>query len=130
MIVDSSALVAIIRSESDFEIYVSALQKSALNKIAASTYLEVCMVLVGNRSEEAKGIVSDVLRKFEISIIDFTAEMAHVALAAFMQYGKGQGHRAQLNYGDCMSYAVAKVEAMPLLFKGEDFRYTDVESAI
>jgi ribonuclease VapC len=127
VIVDSSALVAIIRGESDFDIYVDALEKSALNKIAAPTYLELCMVTVGGRSQEAKLIVDEIMQRFRISIIDFTAEMAEVALDAFLKYGKGCGHRAQLNFGDCISFATARVEAMPLLFKGDDFRHTDIE---
>jgi ribonuclease VapC len=130
VIVDSSALVAIIRAERDFEIYVDALEKSALSKMASPTYLELCMVVVANRDAQSKQIVDYLCRKFRISIIDFTTEISEIAFAAFIQYGKGRGHPAQLNFGDCISYATSKSELMPLLFKGNDFRLTDIECAV
>ena len=70
------------------------------------------------------------VKSADIEIVAFGSSALDVAVDAFLKYGKGQSHPAQLNFGDCMSYAASKVEAMPLLFKGEDFRLTDVECAI
>jgi len=88
------------------------------------------MVLLGNKSPKGQGEIDATLDELDIKIIAFTPQMAAVATAAFLKYGKGQGHPAQLNFGDCMAYAAAKIDSVPLLFKEDDFRKTDVESAI
>lgn len=74
--------------------------------------------------------VDALLRASNIGIMEFSASSASVAVEAFLKYGKRRGHPAQLNFGDCISYAVSRSEAMPLLFKGDDFRHTDVDCAI
>ncbi len=130
MIIDTSALVSIMRKESDAQIYVSAIEGNARRIIAAPSYLEFCMVILGDRQGVVLDKIDEFLKAMSIVKIAFTPEMGEVAAAAFLQYGKGRGHPAQLNFGDCISYAVSKVEMMPLLFKGDDFRLTDVECAL
>jgi ribonuclease VapC len=130
MIVDASAIVAILREEPDAEDYVAALFKSRKSFIASPTYLELVMVTTGGRSPHSSDFVETFLRRMGTEIIPFTADMTHVATQAFLIYGKGRSNKAQLNFGDCISYATSKVELMPLLFKGDDFRQTDVECAI
>jgi ribonuclease VapC len=130
MIVDSSVIVAILREEFDAEIYVASLSRSPKSCMASPTYLELVMVMTGGRSPKPMELLDAFLSRMGIEIISFSVDMSRVATKAFLQYGKGRGHKAQLNFGDCISYATSKVEMMPLLFKGDDFRHTDVECAI
>ena len=130
MIVDSSALIAVLRQEADASMFTEALASVKYRYLSAPGYLETCMVHVGRKGAEAQVDVDELLRDARIQILPFRSEHANVAVSAFVKFGKGRGHRAQLNFGDCISYAVSKVEAMPLLFKGDDFRLTDVECAL
>jgi ribonuclease VapC len=128
MIVDSSALVAIMLLEPEALPFTRLIAQAAAPKISAPTLLETNMVLSGRRGFVAEDRLKDYLAKARIATIPFTADHAAVARDAFMRYGKGR-HPAGLNFGDCISYATARLEAMPLLFKGDDFRLTDVECA-
>lgn len=87
------------------------------------------MVMIGKKAEQGPSLVDEFLRTAEIEPVPFTADHAAVARQAFLRYGKGR-HPAGLNFGDCIAYATARLEAMPLLFKGDDFRLTDIEPAI
>lgn len=130
MIVDTSAIVAIFNNEPESDLLSAALKRSPRSCIAAPTYLELVMVLTGSRSMRPIDFIDAFLIRLKIETILFSPDMARVAAEGFRRYGKGRGHPAQLNFGDCISYAASKVEAMPLLFKGADFRLTDVECAI
>jgi ribonuclease VapC len=130
MILDSSALVAIFRLEAEAASFTKLILEAELVRIAAPTYLETQMVLLGKKASARPERLADFLEASSISVMPLTHEMASVAISAFMKYGKGRGHAAQLNFGDCISYAMIKTELMPLLFKGDDFRYTDVEAAV
>lgn len=129
MIIDSSALVAILRREPDHHRFVQAIADAGRRLIAAPTLLETSMVLAGGWQDEILDRLDAFLRAASIETIAFTAEHAAVARQAFLRYGKGR-HRAALNFGDCIAYATARLEAMPLLFKGGDFRLTDIEAAV
>ncbi len=129
MIIDSSALVAILRREPGYDRFVQAIADPGRRLIAAPTLLETSMVLAGGWQDEIVDRLDAFLRAASIETIAFTAEHAALARQAFLRYGKGR-HPAALNFGDCIAYATARLEAMPLLFKGEDFRLTDVEPAI
>jgi ribonuclease VapC len=130
MIVDSSAIVALIRNELDAERFHTAILTAPRAVLVAPTYVECCLVLTKDRSEIAVKELDNLLDKLSMDIIPFTPKMAQISARAFLKYGKGRGNPAQLNFGDCMAYAASKVEAMPLLFKGEDFVHTDVERAV
>lgn len=130
MMVDTSAIVAILRLEPEAEKLTEVLDSSPQCFMVAPNYLELCMVLLGSKDQAAFRTVKSALSELRIQVIAFTPEMAEVAAHAFQIYGKGRGHKAQLNFGDCIAYAASKVEAMPLLFKGADFYKTDVECAI
>jgi ribonuclease VapC len=130
VIIDSSALVAILRAESDRERFMHAIERASARLIATPTLLETTLVLVGNRRDEMLDALDDFIRLVSIKTVPFTADHAAVARQAFMKYGKGRNHPAALNFGDCISYATAKLEMMPLLFKGDDFRLTDIEPAL
>jgi ribonuclease VapC len=87
------------------------------------------MVLAGRREDEVLDRLDQFLRTASIETVPFTADHAAVARQTFLRYGKGR-HPAALNFGDCIAYATARLEAMPLLFKGDDFRLTDIEAAV
>ncbi|MBZ9799817.1 type II toxin-antitoxin system VapC family toxin [Mesorhizobium sp. ES1-4] len=129
MIVDSSALVAVLRAEPGHDQFVRAITNAGRRLIAAPTLLETTMVLVGGWQDEIADRLDAFLSAASIDTIPFTADHAAVARQAFLRYGKGR-HPAALNFGDCIAYAAARLEAMPLLFKGNEFRLTDIEPAI
>ncbi|MER9296976.1 type II toxin-antitoxin system VapC family toxin [Mesorhizobium sp. M0621] len=129
MIIDSSALVAILRAEPGHERLVLAIAQAKRRLLGAPTFLETTMVLAGGKQDEILDRLDDFLRTASIGTVAFTADHAAVARQAFLRYGKGR-HPAALNFGDCIAYATARLEAMPLLFKGEDFRLTDIEAAV
>jgi ribonuclease VapC len=129
MIIDSSALVAILRLEPGYERFVLAITQAKRRLLPAPTFLETTMVLAGGRQDEILDRLDDFLRNASIETVAFTADHAAVARQAFLRYGKGR-HPAALNFGNCIAYATARLEAMPLLFKGDDFRLTDIEAAV
>jgi ribonuclease VapC len=129
MIIDSSAIVAILRSEADRDLYLSAIDSAEIRRIPAPNLLETTMVLTGLHRSDMMEELDAFLRTASIETIAFTSDHAAVARQAFLRYGKGR-HPAGLNFGDCIAYATARLEAMPLLFKGDDFRLTDIEAAV
>lgn len=129
MIVDASALIAILLDEAEAREFARALKVAAPKLMAAPTYLEVCMVMVGRKGLAAKQNIDHLIASTGISVVPFDGAAAQAAAGAFIRYGKGR-HPASLNFGDCISYALSKTEMLPLLFKGEDFRQTDVKAAL
>lgn len=124
MIVDSSALVAILKNEDDAATFASVLEASTTS-VSAASLLETYLVEGPDRYDTIDDLVSAAM----LDIVPFDGRQAREARLAHARYGKGSGHPAHLNFGDCMSYALAKVTGEPLLFKGEDFTHTDVEPA-
>jgi ribonuclease VapC len=125
MVIDTSALLAILFNESDAEYFESALDVDTTRLISAASLLETAIV-VDVRLGEAGGRELDLLcYEAQITIVPFTAEQAEIARYAYRTYGKGR-HPAGLNYGDCFAYALAKTSGEPLLFKGNDFLQTDI----
>lgn len=128
MIVDSSALIAILRAEPDAPIFAAAIDAAPLCRISAATFVEASIVIdtltrgVGHRN------LDSLLHRSDVVIEPVTEEQAHIARQAYADFGKGR-HAAGLNFGDCFAYALSKVTGEPLLFKGEDFRQTDVVPA-
>jgi ribonuclease VapC len=129
VIVDSSALLAVVFGEPRFEIFAEAIDEAESCKISAATYVEVMMVAEGRGSDRAVRHAELLIRDGGIAIEPVTAAHAFLAVRGFSNYGKGR-HAAGLNFGDCFSYALAKALDEPLLFKGEVFRKTDVVPAI
>lgn len=130
MILDSSAFIAIARREAGFEGFLEVMERADTRRMSAATWLETTMVFVANKGSEAAAELEVLRAAALVDIIPFSADHATIAREAFMKYGKGRNHPAALNFGDCISYATAKLEMMPLLFKGDDFRLTDIEPAI
>ncbi len=130
MIIDSSALVAIIKREPDWSALSEAMDGASSMSLSAASYLETAIVLDGRRDPVQSAKLDDLLLDLEMKIEPVTAEQARIARQAYRDYGRGSGHRANLNFGDCFSYALARVKREPLLFKGDDFGFTDVRRAV
>ena len=130
IVVDTSAIVAIVFGEPEREAFVQILQQTDKALISSVSVLEARMVVHGRRGQRGVVLLDDLLRQpmFELSAPGQAETDA--AYAAFVAFGKGSGHPANLNFGDVFSYALAKVRGLPLLFKGEDFAQTDVMSAV
>lgn len=126
MIVDSSALIAILKLEDDGPLYERAIERSPLNRISAGTYLEVSIVIDRARDPLVSRRLDEFLAEGGFVIEPVTASQARIARDAFRDFGKGSGHPAGLNFGDCFAYALARELNEPLLFKGDDFRHTDI----
>lgn len=130
MIVDSSALIAIIRGEPDAPVYAEALATAVEPRMSAATYVEAAIVADGGKDPVAMRVYDNLIAYNHIVMEPFTAEHARVAREAHRDFGKGSGHPARLNFGDCMTYALVKATGLPLLYKGDDFGQTDVVSAL
>lgn len=130
MIVDTSALIAILRDEPDAEAYAVALAAAAAPRISAANYLETGIVIDMSGDPVASRHVDDLVARAGVEIATVSADQATIARAAYRDFGKGSGHAAQLNFGDCFAYALAKSTDEPLLFKGADFGHTDMVDAL
>jgi ribonuclease VapC len=126
MILDSSAVVAILRAEPEAPEMAQAVDRAEACSVSAVSYVEAAMVIDSGRDPIASRRFDDFFREAEIVIEPVTLRQAEIAREAYRDFGKGR-HRAGLNFGDCFAYALAKEKGEPLLFKGDDFRHTDVE---
>jgi ribonuclease VapC len=122
MIVDTSALIAILRDEPEARSFAIAIAEADRRRLSAANYLEAAIVIDGSRDPIASRGFDDLLREAGIGIEPVTAEQAKIAREAYRDFGRGTGHAARLNFGDCFAYALAKATGEPLLFKGDDFR--------
>ncbi len=130
MVIDTSALVAILLREPDAERFASAVEGAAVRLVSAVTRVELSCVIEGRKGEAGRTDLELLLRDGGIEVASVTPQQASIAIDAFRRYGKGRGHPAALNIGDCFSYALAVATGYPLLFKGNDFRHTDIRSAL
>lgn len=128
MIVDSSAIIAILRNEPDAAAMAEALQEASVRRVSAVTYVEAAVVADNDRNPLLSRRFEGLVRDAQMLVEPVTARQAEVARQAYRDFGKGR-HKAGLNLGDCFAYALAKEMDEALLFKGDDFRHTDVEMA-
>jgi ribonuclease VapC len=126
MVIDTSALVAILRNEPERPMFIEAIEATDSRRLSTATFVEISMVIEATRGAEGLRDLDLFLTTAGIDLVAVDSEQAHMARRAFSRFGKGR-HRAGLNYGDCFSYALAMVVGEPLLFKGDDFGHTDVE---
>jgi len=129
MIVDMSALIAILRDEPEARACASAIESSAIRRVSAANFVETALIIDASRDPVASRRFDDLIREAQITVEPVTEAQARIAREAYRDFGKGSGHPAKLNFGDCFAYALAKVTAEPLLFKGDDFARTDIEPA-
>ena len=125
LVVDTSALLAVLLLESDAEEYAAALGSATALRMAAPTWLETVMVASARSGEAGYREVSRFISELRIEVVPADRPLVETAFAGWLRYGKGR-HPAGLNYGDCFSYALAILSKEPLLFKGGDFLLTDV----
>lgn len=130
MIVDSSAIVAILKREPNWRALSEKLDSAKSSCISAANYLETSIVVDGWRNPVLSRELDDVIDRFSIVIEPVTAAQARIARQAYRDYGRGSGHAANLNFGDCFAYALARDKREPVLYKGDDFVHTDLRSAL
>ncbi len=121
MIIDSSAIVAIVRGEAEADFLLAAIKAHSDAKMSAGNYLETGIVIDSDRDAALSAGLDPLLDKLGIEIAPVTPEQAKIARQAYRDFGKGSGHKAQLNFGDCFAYALAMERGEALLYKGDDF---------
>ncbi len=126
MIVDTSAIVAILRDEPEAAAFAEAIAAARNRRVSAVNYVEAAAVIDGSRNPIASRRFDDLFREAGVSIEPVTEAQARIAREAYRDFGKGSGHTAGLNLGDCFAYALARAMSEPILFKGNDFRHTDL----
>jgi ribonuclease VapC len=129
VIIDTSGLIAILRDEPEAASFAALIEAADATRLSAASYVETAAVIDPADDPVASRRVDDLLGVAEIAIEPVTEEQARIARQAFRDFGKGSGHPAQLNFGDCFAYALAKATGEQLLFKGSDFIHTDLEPA-
>lgn len=130
MIIDTSALIAILRNEPEAIACAKAIEAAASRRISAANFVETAIVIDGSRDPIASRRFDDLVREAQLVIEPVTESQARLAREAYRDFGGGSGHPAKLNFGDCFAYALAKSSGEPLLFKGDDFAHTDIKALL
>jgi ribonuclease VapC len=130
VILDTSAVCAVAFDEAEGPALLECIEAAEHLRISAATVVELMAVLARSGRPEVGRRVERLLAAWEVDVAPFDAAQAQVASQAYRDYGRGSGHRAALNLGDCYSYALAVTVGEPLLFLGDDFPHTDVEVAL
>ena len=130
MIIDASALLAILRSEEAATACAEAIQNSSISRISAANWLEAAIVVDSRKNPVASRRFDELVKVAKVVIEPVTARQAQIARDAYRDFGKGSAQGARLNFGDCFAYALAKDLDEPLLFIGEDFSQTDLKSVL
>jgi ribonuclease VapC len=128
VIIDTSAIIAIVLREPGWEGLVAKLRAEATSAVGAPTLAEAGLVLTAKMGQRAPGVLSRLLQEADLAVIPFTDDHWRIAVEAYVRFGKGR-HAASLNFGDCLTYAIARVAEQPLLFVGGDFAKTDLPAA-
>ena len=126
MIIDTSAIIAILRDEPEAMVFARAIADATVRRVSAVNFVESAVVIDASRDPIATRRFDDFIREANISIEPVTEVQAQIARNAYRDFGRGNGHSAKLNFGDCFAYALAKELGEPLLFKGDDFAHTDI----
>jgi ribonuclease VapC len=129
MIVDTSAIIAILKREPKWAAFSKALDSAESCRISAANYLESSIVVDGWRKPVLSREFDELIERFNIVIEPVTVAQAKIAREAYRDYGKGSGHPANLNFGDCFTYALAREKREPVLWKGDDFTHTELRPA-
>ncbi len=129
MVIDSSALIAILSREPERPLFERGIRLAANRLLGAAALVETSIVVLSRRGEEGLAVLNDLLIDMRIETVPVSAAHSRLAIDAFRHFGKGR-HSAGLNFGDCLSYALARATGESLLFKGDDFSQTDIERAV
>jgi ribonuclease VapC len=130
MIVDTSVLVALLRDEPEAGAFARLLRAADRRRLSAASYVELAAVVDGRGDAVVSGALDAWLGAWQVEVEPLTVAQARLARTAYQRFGRGTGHPARLNLGDCFAYALAVARDEPLLFKGGDFSLTDVKAAI
>ena len=130
MIIDTSALIAILRAEPDASEMAYAIERAQDRRISAVNWVETAVVIDASRDPVASRRFDELVQTAELHVEPVTHDQARIARDAYRDFGRGSGHKAGLNFGDCFSYALAKSTGETLLFKGSDFGHTDIAPAL
>ena len=130
MIIDTSAIIAILRDEPEAMSCARAIADTTMRRVSAVSFVESAVVIDASRDPIATRRFDDFVKDANISIEPVTETQAQIARDAYRDFGKGSGHPAKLNFGDCFAYALARESGEPLLFKGGDFTHTDIIAAL
>jgi ribonuclease VapC len=130
MIIDTSSIIAILRDEADAASHARAIADATERRLSAVSFVESAVVVDASRDPFATRRFDDLIREAGISIEPVTENQAQIARQAYRDFGRGSGHPAKLNFGDCFAYALARELNEPLLFKGDDFAHTDIFAAV
>ena len=125
MVLDTSALLAVLWNEPERRQLVERIEASTIRLLSVATFVETSIVLEARKGAEGVRELDAFIERANIELVDVTPTHGRLARRAFATYGKGR-HRAGLNFGDCLAYALAADTGEPLLFKGDDFQHTDV----
>jgi ribonuclease VapC len=125
MVIDTSALIAILQREPERRPFIEAIEAAEARLMSVATFVEISIVIEARHGAEGLRDLDHFINRAGIEFVSVDAEHGRLARGAFSHFGKGR-HRAGLNYGDCFSYALATMLGEPLLFKGDDFNHTDV----
>lgn len=129
LVVDTSAMVAILLGEPQRDVLLHKITAASSTSMSAGTYLECALVIDARVGPANRARFDQLLSELGIEVVQFTPKQAQLARDAAMRFGRGSGHPASLNFGDCMSYALAADACRPLLFVGNDFGHTDITAA-
>lgn len=130
MIIDASAIIAILRDEPEAAAFANAIESAGKRRMSAVNFLEAAIIIEGTRDPVARRKFDDFVAKAGIAIEPVTQTHVRIAREAYRDYGTGSGHPAGLNLGDCFAYALARATGSRLLFKGNDFTHTDIRPAV
>lgn len=128
MVIDTSAILAWLKGEPERARIVAAIETHSIRRVSAVSLLEAQIVVRSREHPDMMAKLHQFLEAIDAIVVPFDEDQAHIAADAFRRYGKGQGHAAQLNMGDCAVYALTKAKKEPLLFVGNDFARTDLET--
>ncbi len=129
MVIDTSAIVAILLNEPDAALFTRAIEAAPVRLLSAVSRVELSFVIEGRKNQAGRADLELLIRESGLDIANGTSQQAEIAITAFRRYGKGR-HAAGLNIGDCFSYALAAATGHRLLFKGNDFIHTDIPNAL
>lgn len=130
MIIDASTILAILRDEPEALSCAKAIASTSSRRVSAVNYVEAAIVIDGSRNPVASRRFDDLFREAQLVVEPVTEAQARIAREAYRDFGKGSGHPAGLNFGDCFAYALAKAMGEPILFKGDDFTHTDLSAVL
>jgi ribonuclease VapC len=130
VIADTSAIIALLTEEDDAAVYAHAIAGADVRRLSAASYLECGIILDSQRDPIISRGLDDLLQEAEFVVEPVTERQARLARQAYADFGKGSGHPASLNFGDCLTYALALELREPLLWKGDDFEHTGIQSAL